>query len=40
MSMQVPKNLKATQREILLADPNIVNLNKLGQVLTVIEDMK
>jgi len=30
MSMQVPKNLKATQREILLADPNIVNLNKLG----------
>ena len=31
MNVQVPKSLRETQREILLADPNIVNLHKLGQ---------
>jgi len=30
MSAQVPKTLKETQREILLADPNIVNLHRIG----------
>jgi len=30
MNVQVPKSLRETQREILLADPNIVNLHKLG----------
>jgi len=30
MSMQLPKAYKETYREIMLADPNVVNLHKLG----------
>ena len=30
MTMQLPKFYKESYREILLADPNIVNLHKLG----------
>ena len=37
MSMQLPKAYKETYREIMLADPNVVNLHKLGWLYVYID---